>query len=225
MSEIIKEAFEKLYPEKEFNYSAVLKYSGKFRGYNARVQLNKFSNELTFNLSSKWKTVNKQIQLGLIQSLLVKILKLPAQSIEIELYELFLKALSDSLPRNTTHPLLEESFKRVNEKYFVGLLSMPSFELKNSSRVLGTYEYSTDTVSITQMLLAHPELLDYVMYHELLHKKHKFSSKNGRHSCHTKAFRDDEKKFENAELLEKELNRLITKHTIKNKARNLFRFL
>jgi hypothetical protein len=38
-------------------------------------------------------------------------------------------------------------------------------------------------------------MLDYVMYHELLHKKHGLT-KGGR--AHTKAFRADEAKFEEA---------------------------
>ncbi len=221
---LIEEAFQSLYPQKEFQYSAVLDYSGKFRGYNARVQLNRFTKQLTFKLSNKWKTVNKEIQIGLIQSLMIKIWKSSGQTMQMELYELFLKALPNTVPRTKTHPLLEDSFSRVNEKYFAGLMNMPNFELKNSTKLLGTYEYSTDTVSITQMLLEHPKLVDYVMYHELLHKKHKFSSKNGRHNCHTKEFREDERKFENQELLEKELNYLVSKQVLKNKAKSLFRF-
>src|SRR3989338_9836629 len=120
---IIEESFKQLYPEKEFNYSAVLEYSGKFRGYNARVQLNKFSRQLTFKLSRKWDGVNKDIQMGLIQSLLARILKDKVSTMQIDLYELFLKNLSDTLPRTKTHPVLEESFTRVNEKYFAGLMS------------------------------------------------------------------------------------------------------
>src|SRR3989338_7917509 len=170
---LIESAFQKLYPEKEFGYSAVLKYSGKFRGYNARVQLNRLSKEIVFKLSDKWVDVSDEIKTGLIQSLMVKILKSPAHSVQMDLYDLFIKNLSDVLPRTRTNVLLEESFKRVNDKYFSGLMAMPNFELKDSVRVLGTYEYSTDTVSVTKLLLDKVELLDYVMYHELLHKKHK----------------------------------------------------
>lgn len=221
---LAEESFKKLYPEKDFPYFASINYSGKFRGYNARVQLNKFTRQLTFKLSRNWEGIDRSIQMGLLQSLFIKILKQPAHTTEMDLYDLFLKNLADNLPRTKTHPTLEQSFNRVNEKYFGGLMSMPNFDLKDSLRVLGTYEYGTDTVSITKLLLENPELLDYVMYHELLHKKHKFSSKNGRHRCHTTAFRADEKKFENAALLEKQLNIFVSKTHAKNKVRQFFAF-
>ena len=51
------------------------------------------------------------------------------------------------------------------------------------------------------------ELLDYIMFHGMLHKKHKFSE--GRH--HTKAFRDDEKRFGDVKELDVRLGRLISK--------------
>ncbi|MBR9692917.1 M48 family metallopeptidase [Candidatus Woesearchaeota archaeon] len=61
---------------------------------------------------------------------------------------------------------------------------------------LGHYEYATDTISISTALKEAPELLDYVLYHEMLHKKHKFTeSKGGNTRSHTKAFRDEEKKY------------------------------
>jgi predicted metal-dependent hydrolase len=69
---------------------------------------------------------------------------------------------------------------------------------------LGSYAYGTDTIHISTIFKNLPDdeqkYLDYVIYHELLHKKHTFNVKNGRHQAHTTAFRNDEKKFgENAE--------------------------
>ncbi|MBI4141365.1 M48 family metallopeptidase [Candidatus Woesearchaeota archaeon] len=206
---LAKEAFTKLYPDKMFNYSATINYSAKFKGYNANVQLNKIQGEIKFNLSKKWQEISTQIQTGLLQSLMTKIFKEQKRTTEIELYELFLKSLSNTTPRTKSHPQLEESFNRVNEKYLIGLMNMPNFELRKSTQLLGTYEYSVDTVTITSWLLEYPELLDYVMYHELLHKKHKFSSRGSRHCSHTRQFREEERKFENWELLEKQLNSLV----------------
>lgn len=219
---LVQESFCKLYPDQQFNYSAEINYSRKFKGYNANVQLNKFRAEIKFNLSKKWQTVSPEIQTGLLQSLMTKIFKERKRTTEIELYELFLKNLSNTTPRTKTHPQLEESFNRVNEKYLSGMMSMPNFELRNSTQLLGTYEYSADTVTITSWLLEHPELIDYVMYHELLHKKHKFSSRGSRQCSHTKEFREEEKKFEQWELMEKQLNTLVRAQRRK-KARSLFR--
>ena len=79
---------------------------------------------------------------------------------------------------------------------------------KESTHKLGSYDYGTDTVTISTILKDDLELLDYVMHHEMLHKKHKFKSKYGRTHAHTKAFRDDEKKFPNQPILERRLERL-----------------
>ena len=81
-----------------------------------------------------------------------------------------------------------------------------------STRKLGCYEYGSDTITISQIFrYADPILLDYVMYHEMLQKKYKFDSKNGRHNHHTKHFREMEAAFPNAQMLEKEINKLANK--------------
>ena len=97
--------------------------------------------------------------------------------------------------------------------FFGGLLEKPNLELSDGVNTLGHYNYGADTLCITKHLLQRPDLLDYVMYHEMLHKHHKFSTTNGRSRHHTKAFRDDERKFPNADELEKELSRFVTKTT------------
>jgi predicted metal-dependent hydrolase len=104
---------------------------------------------------------------------------------------------------------LEESFNKVNEKYFFGLIEKTNLTWHNSIRRLGSYEYGTDTVSISKVLETDMELLDYVMYHEILHKKHKFYSKNGRTHHHTREFRESERKFENSEEMEEKIKGLV----------------
>ena len=89
MSNIIEEAFQQLYPEKEAKYNFSLKYSRKFKPYNANVRL--YRSNLMFNLSRDWKKISKEIQIGLIQELLGKILKERKKTINIELYNLFMK--------------------------------------------------------------------------------------------------------------------------------------
>ncbi|MFQ5976404.1 MAG: M48 family peptidase, partial [Candidatus Hydrothermarchaeales archaeon] len=52
--------------------------------------------------------------------------------------------------------------------------------------------------------------LDFIMYHELLHTRHKIAYKNGRRSIHTRQFKREEKKFERyskAEALMKKISR------------------
>ncbi|MEM4240454.1 MAG: hypothetical protein QXK08_04645, partial [Candidatus Woesearchaeota archaeon] len=64
-------------------------------------------------------------------------------------------------------------------------------------------------VSISNILLSHPRLLDYVMYHELLHKKHQFKGSGLKRTFHSSTFRKDEKSYPGSAALEKELSRLV----------------
>ena len=87
----------------------------------------------------------------------------------------------------------------------------PNLKIGKGINRLGTYEYATDTITISEILILHTMLLDYVLYHEMLHKKHQYSSKKGRHRHHSKEFLEEEKKFPNAQELEEELKKLIAK--------------
>ena len=120
-----------------------------------------------------------------------------------------MKNLHISIPKITNDPVLEESFNRVNEAYFFGLIERPNLTWHESLRRLGSYEYGTDAISISRVLSDDEDLLDYVMYHEVLHKKHKFYNKNGRSFHHTRVFKTMEKKFNNSEEMENRIKGLM----------------
>lgn len=214
---ILQEAFSELYPEKEFNYNIKLKYSRRFKDFNANVK--KRYNQLEFNLSKKWKSVDRDIKIGLIQDLMNKIFKTKVKSQNIELYNIFIKKLHLTIPKTQIDPILEESFNRLNEKYLYNTIEKSNLVWGNDSiRQLGTYEYQTDTITISSIFKNHMEVLDYIMYHEMLHKKFKFVNKNGRSHHHTPEFKRKEKEFENLEGME----RLIRVITAKKKIKKLF---
>jgi predicted SprT family Zn-dependent metalloprotease len=181
------------------NRRVKLTYSGHFNNYNANVRYTK--NYIEFNLSRMWKNIDEDIQAGLIESLVVRMFKLKNISTSnMKLYESFMKGLSKYAKSHDHDPELEESFKRVNEKFFNGLMEKPNLVFANESfSKLGSYSYNTNTINISTIFKGLPEnelkFLDYVIYHELLHKKHTFNVKNGRHHAHTTAFKNDEKKF------------------------------
>ena len=131
-----------------------------------------------------------------------------------------MKNLHISIPKESSDPVLEESFNKVNEKYFFGLIERPNLAWHNSISRLGSYEYGTDTISISKVLLQDNEVLDYVIYHEMLHKKHKFDSKNGRSRHHTKEFRTRERAFENSSEMEERIKKLV-----RHSRRKLFGFI
>ncbi|MBI2565379.1 M48 family metallopeptidase [Candidatus Woesearchaeota archaeon] len=215
----IYEAANRLKIQEKYNF--LVKYSGRVKGFRAFVK--KKDINLSFTLSKKWHDVSEEIKIGLVQELLEKILHLEKiKTMNKDLYYSFLKNAHLAIPKTKTNPLLETLFEKLNQQYFDSLLEKPNFGISASSRTLGCYEYGTDTITITKHLFQHPELLEYVLYHEMLHKKHKFSSSKERSRHHSKAFRDDEKKFQNAEYYEKELEQAARSFPKKNYS-NLFK--
>ncbi|MBD3248926.1 hypothetical protein GF336_02665 [Candidatus Woesearchaeota archaeon] len=207
---IIEQAFHQIYPEKEMAYNTYLNYSGKFKPYNANVKL--YRNNLTFNLSKEWKTVNREIRIGLIQSLLIRILKQKKHTTNISLYDSFIRNISSLAPITHIDPSLKHSFERINQKYFYNTMDMPNLKWGSRSTVkLGSYEYQTNTIRISSVLKGSQLALDYVMYHEMLHKKHQFYTKNGRSYYHTSRFKKQEKEFIGLKNAEAEIRYLCRK--------------
>lgn len=215
MAGMIEEAFHGIFPEKDFSYTAKIKYSGRFKGYNANIKLNRFSKEIVFSLSRNWRSVDRKIKIGLLQELMCRMFKKNVKTTNIDLYHIFLKQAHLAVPKTKTHPVLEDSFNRVNERFFAGMMDLPNLAVSEGLRTLGHYDYGTDTVSITKHVMNHQDCLDYVMYHELLHKKHKFRTKNGRSYHHTSEFRKKEKEFPDADEIEKKLSRILSKRKLK----------
>ena len=208
MSELAKEAFQELYPGKELKYDLELKYSNHFNSYNANVKLS--GKTLAFHFSKDWRKISKDIQKGLIQELLVKILKDKRRTINMDLYNIFLKKVHIAVPKTKNDIFLEESFNRVNDKYLSGMVDRPNLEWgSESSSKLGSYHYASDIITISSIFKdAQKEMLDLVMYHEMLHKKLKFECSNGRTVHHSPEFKKMEDKFENKEFTDKEISKL-----------------
>lgn len=214
MQSLAEEAFHQLYPEKELKYSFSLKYSRKFRPYNANVKMR--GSSLMFHLSREWKKISREIQMGLIQELMAKILKDKKKTMNIELYSLFIKNVHVAVPKTKTNEILEKSFNRINDTYFNGMIDKPNLQWgADSASKLGSYEYGSDTITISSIFKNESQdILDYVMHHEMLHKKFKFQSKNGRNLHHSSEFRKMESKFENKDLIEKEVSKIAGKRRL-----------
>ncbi|MCK5025209.1 MAG: hypothetical protein KAS15_01360 [Nanoarchaeota archaeon] len=204
---IIEKAFKGLFPDKELKHDLRIKYSGKFSSYNANV---KYTPKLMeFGLSRDWRKVDEDIRIGLFQSLLAKVFKTKKSTINMDLYNLFIKNLHTAIPKTMTEPVLEESFSRVNESYFLGMVENPNLKWgQHSTTKLGSYDYHSDTISISRIFEeSDKHLLDFVMFHEMLHKVHKFKVTNGRNLHHSILFKKTEKEFENSTDIEKQIAR------------------
>ncbi len=218
---IVEESFKGIYPGEHMPYVARLNYSGRFSDYNANVRLR--GSYMTFSLSRKWEGVSREIQIGMIQELLVKLLKKkPATTIYIDLYNSFVKNIHIAIPKTETHPVLEESFSRVNERYFFGQIEKPNLRWGSGTTTLGTYNFKTDRITISRALAEDTQLMDYVMYHEILHKLRKFERKGIKTRYHDAKFRKLEKVFENREEIEARLKR-IPKKRPKNTIKKIFK--
>lgn len=214
---MFERAFRELFPNRRMP-TYEIKYSGHFKGYNANVTFHNFKNHVIFKMSKDWKDVSDEIKIGLIQSLLVKLFKTKATTHNIDFYNNFLKAVTKYSEVVDIDPLLEESFDRMNEEYFDGFLDKPNLVWGvESKRQLGVFVYGTNTIRISTVLKDAGEwLLDYVMYHEMLHKKHLFVQKGNRSFHHTPEFKRDEKKYKNFNLVDKALNEYLRKKKKRN---------
>jgi len=218
--EIVHEAFKLLYPDKQFNYKINLIYSGRFSDYNANGR--RVGNFLEFRLCKKWRGVSKEIKIGLIQELMLGLLNDKKDSMYIDLYNGFVKRLHLVTPKTKSNPELAGSFSRMNDKYFYGTIEQPNLEWGTISKTkLGSYNFKNDTISISKVFRdMELVLLDFVMYHEMLHKKCKYKNKGGRNSFHDSNFRKMEKEFENHD----EVDKLLKKRLRNVKLKSFFGF-
>jgi len=115
---------------------------------------------------------------------------------------LSLEMMTADLSTNTQgqHYDLAAVFDRVNAAYFDGALSPPRLTWNKTltHRKFGHYQFNTDTVMLSLSLddaAVPPYVVDFVMYHELLHKSLGVRLVNGRRYAHTSEFRDAERRF------------------------------
>ena len=194
--ELALQAYEGLYgrfPDKRMRVA----YSGRFKHCGANVTST--ATTITFKLSKEYLELGDELKIGVMQYLLTRLNKTKKTTREMELYHSFLKKLGDyqtGSGGNMTDDELRASFDKINATYFDNYMLAPNIEWGGDSRQrLGHYSFSNDTITMSTSMRGAGELLDYVMYHELLHKKHKFEHKNGRTRSHTTVFRTDERKF------------------------------
>ncbi len=96
---------------------------------------------------------------------------------------------------------LDDSFNRINRRYFQGSMIKPSLSWspRSSRRLLGYHDSHLNLVVISRWLdrkTVPQYVLDYIMYHELLHITMPAKYINGKRIVHTKEFKHWEQKFE-----------------------------
>lgn len=98
------------------------------------------------------------------------------------------------------HFHLEEIFDKLNERYFCGLLGRPrlSWSRNTSRTLLGHWDAAHNAIIISK-LFDRPQtprfLVEYILYHEMLHLKYPVDHRRARRCVHSAEFRAEERRF------------------------------
>ena len=209
--EIYTRIFRALKPRSEVPLVSV-----QFRKYanaNSRIRLSE--GRLRVSVSDLLQAAPAPVQEALASILLAKLFSLPPEESTLELYRRYLaraevrrslqkakqergwKAISP--PRGVTHDLTV-LFDRLNAQYFnceIQPLTL-GWSLKASLTTLGHYDPAHHAIVISRLLdtAEAPSLIvEYVLYHEMLHIQHPAEEKRLRRTVHTPQFKRAEKHF------------------------------
>lgn len=116
---------------------------------------------------------------------------------------------------------LDKIFERLNLLYFDNRLTKPtlSWSQGKTFRILGHHDATHETIIVSRTLdekSVPPFVVEYVVFHEMLHIVHPVIRRNGRRFIHTPEFKRDERKFAFYEESEEWIGRNMTK--LKRKA-------
>lgn len=95
---------------------------------------------------------------------------------------------------------LDEIFAQLNQIYFDGKISKPvlTWSTRKTFRILGHHDATHETIVVSRSLdgLEVPKyVVEFVVFHEMLHIFHPTVHRNGRRYNHTPAFRRNERRF------------------------------
>lgn len=98
------------------------------------------------------------------------------------------------------HYHLEEVFEDLNRRFFHGLMGRPqlTWSRDHARNRLGHYDPAHNTIVISRVF-DHPRVpryvVEYIVYHEMLHLKHPVKLRGSRRCVHSREFLEEEKSF------------------------------
>ncbi len=98
---------------------------------------------------------------------------------------------------------LDATFEELNTRFFHGLMARPrmSWSQSKTRRILGHYDPAHNAIIISR-IFDHPQIpryvLEYIVYHEMLHLKHPVKLRGSRRCVHSAEFQAEEKLFPRA---------------------------
>jgi predicted metal-dependent hydrolase len=108
---------------------------------------------------------------------------------------------------------LEEIFEDLNLKYFHGLMARPlmTWSTERARNRLGHYDPAHNAIVVSSVF-DHPRVpryvVEYIVYHEMLHLKHPVKLRGSRRCVHSSEFQAEEKLFDRLEAAREFLKRL-----------------
>jgi predicted metal-dependent hydrolase len=108
---------------------------------------------------------------------------------------------------------LDAVFEELNTRFFHGLMARPrmSWSQSKTRRILGHYDPAHNAIIISR-LFDHPGVpryvLEYIVYHEMLHLKHPVKLRGSRRCVHSAEFQAEEKLFPRVDQANAFLKRL-----------------
>jgi len=198
------------------------------RWANANSTIRLHEGRLEVRISDAFEDAPYEIQYSLANILLCKLFRKPIPNMDNQRYRRFLngKDMRTSLqrmrqergrkfisgPQGDAYDLAE-LFEEINFRFFHGLMAKPAlgWSRQASRQTLGHYDPSHHAIILSK-LLDRPEvpriIVEYVMYHEMLHLRFPVDHRGARRCVHTKEFKQAEKQFPSLKLAKELIKKL-----------------
>jgi len=191
----------------------------RFRPYanlDSKIRLEAGHRRISVKISDQLEQAPPAVQESLAWVLLSKLYRKRAPEEVVERYRQFVnrkeireQAMNVRRKRGrkqVLHPQgirydLDRMFDELNVQYFAGELRKPQigWSPNSSKRLLGHYDPAHDVIVLSGLLDEEctPEFVTrYVLFHEMLHLKHPVEYRDGRRCVHSRAFKAEERKFD-----------------------------
>jgi len=186
----------------------------QFTNLTSNIRL--IQGQLLVKISDLLESAPAQVQESLAYILLSKLFRQQPPRQMLEIYRLYLsrqevrgklhavrqergrKMLADPAGH---HFNLDAMFQAINARYFANSIAKPKlgWSMQQSRTILGHYDASHHAIAISRRLdrADMPDhVVEYVLYHEILHIKHPVEHQGATRRIHTRSFKQEEKLFE-----------------------------
>jgi len=217
------EAFQIFNPKREIPEIAVKFYP--YVGINNTIRVR--NGKIFVRLAELCQTAPLEVQKALAFILTAKLLRKKVPPSALQIYRSFVKSQEIQLKARDNKRLkgrkiittskgeiydLEEIFWRLNSLYFKNSIRKPTltWSARKTFRILGHHDSTHETIVISKSLddkRVPPYVVEFIVFHEMLHVIHPTEQRDGRHYNHTPQFRRDEKKFIHYETAESWIER------------------